>query len=164
MSLDYNDIFFLKINTKSMDPKITLKFSREEIKERLKKTFKADHANVMAECIVGVLHDNEHAFEVILKATLGIVPELKYQIGDKVSVKKYAVSNWRFDEDKMNTEGYFKNEHITATIREFQLFKREQYTISYDYICKETGEIKSTTSDADEDYITGLVEEFPLDL
>jgi hypothetical protein len=147
-----------------MDPKITLKFSLEEIKNRLKKTFKAEHADVMAECIIGVCSENEHALEVMMKASLGITPKLKFKVGDEISVKKYALSEWRFDVDKMIEENYYNNEHLKCTVETCKEYKYDQYKVKYDYICKDEGLVKSTTSDINTDYIAGLMEEFPADL
>ena len=38
-----------------MAKEITLRFTSKEIQEKLKKVFKAEHQELMSECIVGVL-------------------------------------------------------------------------------------------------------------
>ncbi len=146
-----------------MAKEITLRFSTKEIQTKLKKVFKAEHQELMSECIVGVLSENSEALEKVFKASMGIHPVLEYKMGDVVSVRKTGLSDYMFDEEKMIEEGLIANEHMVALISATQPFNNYPYQIKYKYIDKE-GDTKEYTSDVHKMYITGLSEEFPLDL
>jgi hypothetical protein len=143
---------------------ITLKIPREGLVQLLEKVFKEEYKESMPEVIVGVLQNNTHALETIIQATMGIVPKMKYKVGDVVSVKTYGVSSWRFDETEMETKGYTSNGHLKATIEEVSLYALDPYKVIYQYWCKDEHREKTDTYSITEQYIIGLAEEYPLEL
>lgn len=145
-----------------MAKEITLRFNTKEIQEKLKKVFKAEHQDLMSECIVGVLSENSEALEKVFKASLGIHPVLKYKMGDIVSIRKVGLTDYLFDVEKMIDKGLIVNDHMTALISGTQPHSNYPYEAKYKYINAE-GETHEYTSDVHQMYIAGLSEEFPLD-
>lgn len=143
---------------------ITLKIPQEGVVQLLEKVFKEEYKESMPQVLVGVLQDNTHALETIVKASMGIVPKMKYKVGDIVSVKTYGVSSWRFDEAEMEAKGYTSNGHLKATIEEISLYASDPYKVTYQYWCKDDHKEKSDTYSITEYYIVGLAEEYPLEL
>ena len=143
---------------------ITLKIPQKGVVQLLEKVFKEEYKESMPEVIVGVLENNIHALETIVKATMGIVPKMKYKVGDIISVKTYGVSSWRFDETEMEAKGYTSNGYIKATIEDVSLYASDPYTVRYKYWCKDDHIEKIDTYSISESYIVGLAEEYPLEL
>lgn len=143
---------------------ITLRIPQKGVVQLLKKVFKEEYKESIPEVIVGVLDNNPHALETIVKATMGIVPKMKYKVGDVVSVKTYGVSSWRFDENEMEAKGYTSNGYIKATIEDVSLYSSDPYTVRYKYWCKDEQKEKIETYSINETYIVGLAEEYPLEL
>ena len=152
-----------------MPKEITLRFTVKEIQEKLKKVFKAEHQELMSECIAGVLSEVPDGLEKVFKASMGIRLSSDYKVGDLISVRVAGLSSWRFDEEKMISENRIKHEHMTVKICSINTYASYPYTVTYNYYDKEdaeleTASLKSTTSDVASHYITGLEEEFPLEL
>jgi len=143
---------------------ITLKLPLEGVVELLKKVFKEEYKDLMAEVITGVLENNAHALETIVKATMGITVKPKYKVGDVVSVKQYGVASWRFDEMIMESKGYSSNGHIKATIKQVFPYSAEPYKVMYTYWCKEDHIEKTDEYILSDHYVIGLAEEYPLEL
>jgi len=146
-----------------MAKEITLRFTVKEIQEKLKKVFKAEHQELMSECIAGVLSENSDGLEKVFKASLGIYPVLEYKMGDVISVRRAGLTDYLFDTEKMIEEGLMVNDHVVALITGTQPYSHYPYQSTYKYINAE-GETHECTSDVHKMYIAGLSEEFPLDL
>jgi hypothetical protein len=146
-----------------MAKEITLRFTSKEIQEKLKKVFKAEHQELMSECIVGVLSENHDALERVFKASLNIHPVLEYKMGDTVSIRKVGLTDYLFNVEKMIEEGLIANDHMVALISGTQPYSNYPYQVTYKYINAE-GETHEYTSDVHQMYIAGLSEEFPLEL
>ena len=148
-----------------MAKEITLRFTTEEIQEKLKKVFKAEHQDLMSECIVGVLSDHTDGLEKVFKASLGISLELKYKVGDIISVRKNGLADWKFNEEKMIEHGIIVNEHMNVKITKVKPYSNYQYEVNYMYYDKDDDKGHyDHNSDLAYHYITGLAEEFPLEL
>ena len=143
---------------------ITLRIPKEGLVELLGKVFKEEYKESMPEVIVGLLENNTHALETILKATMGIVPKMKFKVGDNVSVKAYGVGSWRFDEKEMEDKGYTSNGYIKANIENISLYAIEPYILRYKYWCKDDQREKIDTYSISESYIVGLAEDYPLEI
>tara|TARA_Y100000389_G_C17442968_1_gene509810 strand:+ start:906 stop:1352 length:447 start_codon:yes stop_codon:yes gene_type:complete len=143
---------------------ITLKIPQEVVVELMKKVFKEEYKENMSEVLVSVLHNNTHALETILKATMGIIPKTKYKVGDIISINCNSVASWRFDETEMESRGYTSNGHLKVTIESINVYSIEPYTVRYNYWSKDEQRDVSDTYNLNEYSVIGLAEEYPLEL
>ena len=132
--------------------------------ELLRKVFKEEYKESMPEVLVGVLHNNTHALETMLKATMGITPKTKYKVGDVISVKSHSLASWKFDDTEMESRGYTTNGYLKATIKNINVYSIEPYTVEYNCWHKDTQCDILDTYSISEYNIVGLVEEYPLEL
>ena len=143
---------------------ITLKIPQEVVVELIEKVFKEEYKENMSKALVGVLHNNSHALETILKTVMGIKPKTKYKVGDVISIKSHSVGSWRFDDTEMESRGYTSNGYLKATIENINVYSIEPYTVSYNYWNKDNQRDASDNYSLSEYNIVGLAEEYPLDL
>jgi hypothetical protein len=143
---------------------ITLKIPQKVVVELLRNVFKEEYKESMPEVLIGVLHNNTHALETMLKATMGITPKTKYKVGDVISIKSHSVASWKFDDTEMESRGYTSNGYLKATIKNINIYSIEPYTVDYNYWSKDTQCDTSDTYSIAEYYVVGLAEEYPLDL
>ena len=137
--------------------------SYREIAQRIGQVFKPEHKELMTQALMELCHDNDSDLELIFKASMGITPQLNYFVGQQVIVDLSGISEWRFNKEKMKEEGLIiEDKYMEAEILHARPFNRtRQYTLEVEYICKESGKRKRTTSDTYDSYIKGISEEFP---
>lgn len=148
-----------------MSKEIRISMSYDDIAQAIEKTFKPDHAKLMTQAILEVLSDSDSDLESVFKASMGITPKVDYFVGQQVIADINGLSDWRFDKQKMIEEGLLSAENTVLTIiTHVRPFSRTRtYTLQYEYIDKDTGKRKTTTSETYSSYVKGLAEVFPGD-
>jgi ASC-1-like (ASCH) protein len=117
----------------------------------------------MTECIYQIVAKDAINLPILLRAAMGISPNVEYKSGDEIIVNKNALSTWTFDQEKMNEAGIIINDMMHVKIINIKTFDSYKYVVKYTYIDKADGETKESTSNIDEYYIQGIAEEFPGD-
>ncbi len=142
---------------------IRIDISREEIEKCVKNTFKKEHADEMAECVMTIV-EKEDNLVVLFKAASGIIPKQEYAPGDIVIVHENGVDSWRWDSKKMKDSGRLSEQHVICKVKEFNKYAEHPYTVAFEYL--EEGDddtLQSTTSEVSSKHIAGYAEEFPGD-
>lgn len=144
-----------------MGDKVKVEITPDNVREFLRVVFKDEHKERMTNAIVGVLEDDPDKLGVVFKASLGMLPPIKYKKGDRVICNYHALDSWQFDKDAMRSNGMIRDEMMLVTIKEVKEFRPEPYTVSYTYMEHGKKHTKSTKVIAD--YLHGLAEELPGD-
>ena len=118
---------------------------------------------LVSDAIVQIVADHG-ALDLLTKAMLGLKPDLKYSVGDEVMIKYNCLSDWQFDIPAMEQKAIILNDLMKCKIIEASPWRTYKYKVSYEFISKDDGSMKTGTSDPSDSYIKGLAEEFPEDL
>ena len=142
---------------------IDIKLSSEEIQKRLKDIIKPEYSDNVSECIIGLLEENAHGLETVFKATMGILPIIKYEVGDVVLIKGSNLASWYIDHEQTELQGYSKKGLIPCLITDINKFAADPYGVTYSFIEKDKLKEKEYAYSIRPQYVIRLAEEFPLD-
>ena len=145
-----------------MADEITINFTKDEISQRLRETFKPEHAKDMTDCILDLIESSSD-LEVIFKLTLGIKPELNYSVGEHIICKINSLSTYSWDKEMMKEQGLIKEDHISVRITEAKKYSANPYTVAYNYISDSDQKIRKATSTIRDKDIIGYTEGLPGD-
>lgn len=146
-----------------METTINVKVSIDEMEQRLKQVFKAEHKDLMTECLMDLFQDQEANLETVFKSSLGIRPTIEYAVGDEVIVKLNSLTTYYMDKAKSETEGYVKDGNVIGVIKKIKKFHSFPYNVEYKFICKDKGTERSYDYEITNKAIVGYKEEFPGD-
>ena len=148
------------------EDELDLRLPMSYVQSVVKGTLKAEHADIMSECITGLLMDNQASLELLFKAAIGVRPDVNYLVGDKVEVRYYDLgSSWKLDRDHSKVSGdiYGDNELTCVTIIASHPFNvNGQYTVEVSGMDQDNKPV-TMESKLHERYVRGVVtsEEFP---
>lgn len=145
-------------------PYVSVRFELPQLKEMLdKKLADCPEKELLSECLFSIVMDH-NALEHLAHAVMGVKPSVDYTPGDEVMVVASGLSDWRFNSDLMKERGMIVNGQMKATITIANPWKSYPYSVSYQYLDKESGQLAEISQEISESYIKGYAEEFPEDL
>ena len=146
-----------------MTKPITITLTDREVEDKVKSFITGPHKELVMTAIIESCKDTDK-LDLIIKASLGIVPKLKYKVGQEVLVGKGGLSMWQYNETAMKEKGIIdKDDQIVCIIVDANPYKHQHYDVSHDTLNSD-GEKGRSKGYISESYIKGIAEEFPEDM
>lgn len=166
--LSIENLLNLTSNFKKMNPtlrNINVSISTDELKQALLKCFaKHEHKEIIVNVIIGTLNQTEIGLSHLYKALLGVEPQTKLKIGDKVLANFYTLPTWRMDKDKTLASGLIdKNDNMVCTVMAINNYKSDNIEIEMTYMNSKEDEFQKDTYPISDDKLTLIDESFPED-
>jgi hypothetical protein len=150
------------LKIKHMKKTYTLALDENDVFTIIHNTFKANTADIMTKALMQIINNDEYDIGNLCKAALNITPTTKYKVGQKIIVKTSALSDWKWDSEKM--KDLINNNSIIAEIVELLPFAKSPYSILYDVYKDGNKHTVKENAYVSDYYITALEEIFPGDI
>lgn len=147
-----------------MSSEVRITLQENDIKKAIESAVTGPNKELVAEALFEILMDaGTTEMDAFIKAVLGIVPELKYSLGQEVIIRTNSVGEWDFDREIMEQKGMLKDGKIKAIISKTSRYARSPYKVLYKYWSKDNKKEEQRDYDLPENSIE-LAEEFPEDM
>ena len=144
-----------------MSSEVRITLQENDIKKAIESVVTGPNKELVAEALFeNLMESSSIEVEAFIKAVLGVIPELKYSLGQEVVVNKSSIGAWGFNEEVMEQKGMLKDGKIKAIIVRTSRYGRSPYKIKYDYWSTDDDKLASRDYDVLETQIE-LSEEFP---
>lgn len=144
---------------------INVSISTDELKQALLKCFaKHEHKEIIVNVIIGTLNQTEMGLSHLYKALLGVEPQSKLKIGDKVLANLQNLPTWRIDKDKTLANGLLdKNDNMVCTVTAINNYKSDNIEIEINYMNSKEDEVQKDTYPVSDDKLFLIDDSFPED-
>lgn len=113
-----------------------IEISDKALKETLVRTLASGYPQDKAEDMVEVLMVNcsEEGLNVLVRASLGLLPEQQITIGSEVWVKSYKLGIWNSDTVACREKGYLRNDYYLCHVISFNPYLILPYKVKVNLI------------------------------
>lgn len=144
--------------------KITIKLTIKDIETAIRHAIKPEYQDIITKAILDNCIDEDKLLENFYLASNNITPKLDYFVGQEIYVEYGALNTWLFNIEKCkNNNILIADKYFSCTIistHPFNTYKK--YYVKYKAVNQED-QLTELYSYISDNYIEGLVEEFPGD-